>query len=1494
MNRLTHLIKLWQAAVLLLLLLLSLTVFPAMAAPIFGVDPATALAGFQNRPAQQGPGQPAGSDIWLDISQATSTNQGDRLIFPRQYRLVAAQLALLQPILDAAPLENNVTAQGDRVILPLPLPDGSFGQFWIEESPIMEAALAAQFPEIKTYQGWGIDDPTATARLDWTPAGFHGLILSSGETVYIDPYQKGDIVQYMSYYKRDYTNFWGKTRAETFLPEEQGLSSEPGEVGIATSGPTLRTYRLAVATTGEYTTFHDDGNNTNGDAIADAMAAIVTTMNRVNGIYIRELSIRMNLIANNNQIVYTNAGTDPYTNNNGGTMLGENQTNIDAVIGNANYDIGHVFSTGGGGIASLQSVCNNPNKARGVTGSGAPIGDPFDVDYVAHEMGHQFGGNHTFNAGNASNCDAVNRNAGTAYEPGSGSTIMAYAGICGNQDLQNNSDDYFHGISHDEIINFVTAGGGSSCGVATATGNNPPTVQAGPDYTIPRQTPFSLNGSATDPESDPLTYNWEEFDLGAAWNDTGAMPNTDNDGNARPIFRSFRPTPLTFRIFPSLANILDGSHANRGESLPNIARTMQFRLTARDNLGGVNQDTMAVTVDAGSGPFAVTAPNTGVTWPGLSAQTVTWNVANTTAPPVSCANVNILLSTDGGNTFPHTLAGNTANDGTQNIILPYTPTATARVKVECAGNIFFDISNANFTISEVTVPVTKSASPNPALAGEALTYTIRVDNPVAVTLNATITDTLPLSVATASPTVWSGVAIAVGGFWQQDLVVTVDPLAEGFITNTVHVTTVEGPSGQFQLSTQVIPRGKIIVDACPDQDADGVCGPGDPLPPGVLGCLQGILSGDLGCQPVPALFAGLDPDDTYTPYLQFTGPSQGYYQTTHATGIQVTHGQVVTTTLGAVYPVHPTGIAVHQPSNKVYAAFQGAKIGNDWPYPFIAVIDSNTDVVSYTIGEPQGIGRQPWGVAVSGDNVYVGSYGEGRVDVINANTDLVIANITPNRADFRPAAPAVNTTNGQVHFPDARGRRLVILDGTAIVADRLLNFLTDSFRPLEVAVNGFGQGHSFVSMRNPNGTQTVGIAETDEVAAAAAQPGVTSILPPPLSFHSSYAMSLWPQGSQGDPRLFVTYADNSRPGSPYPNPNRLAVYSFSPGNPGNLLQRQANIRLNDYAEAGLIYDDNIGGLLGLYGGFDYDNNQNHINACSNPARGGTYALNFNGAVQPGPAPSIVVGSPPLTTSTTLQWRNPYELAINPANGKVYVTDRCWNEFPTPGGGYPGGGAVLVFPDSAVSISEADVLLEPEPFIPATEPEATPTPLPTATATPEPTFTPSPVVPVEPTLEPDPIGEPEPTSEPAPPDGTAIAVLSGQVTLVNGQGEASITLEDTGQSATTDAEGFFSLDNVAEGPYTSLTADAPGHLPAVCAQPTVVAPETRLAAVTLLGGDLNDDNRVDIADLTLAAGSYGQTGPDLAADLNADGTVNIFDLQLIAANFGQGVQVWSCQ
>ena len=463
-------------------------------------------------------------NLWTDVPGNAVAAKGIRLTIPQKYRTLSLNVNGMRGLLAQAPHEKSTSLRSSTAIVTLPLPDGKSARFRFVENSTMAPDLAARFPEIRTFTGVGVDDRSLTATFDFTPAGFHGMIHSVENGLsFIDPYSQGDIDNYIVYAKKDYVPGENKKFIEVgVIGENSEIAKKIAErvaqkknlrmaaQGNATSdrpsGDQLRTYRAAIAATAEYTAFH-------GGTVSNALAAINTTLNRVNFIYIREVAIKMQLVSNETNIIYT-SNPDPYSNGNGGAMLDENQSNINAQIGSANYDIGHVFGTNSGGVAYLGVICDASYKARGVTGSGSPIGDAFDVDYVAHEMGHQFGANHTFN-GSAGSCSG-NRNAGTAFEPGSGSTIMSYAGICSPQDLQRNSDAYFHVASYDEIFAYSEINEGNSCAVVTSSGNTAPapTIVTTNNLTIPKQTPFTITGSATDIQNDPITYNWEQYDLG--------------------------------------------------------------------------------------------------------------------------------------------------------------------------------------------------------------------------------------------------------------------------------------------------------------------------------------------------------------------------------------------------------------------------------------------------------------------------------------------------------------------------------------------------------------------------------------------------------------------------------------------------------------------------------------------------------------------------------------------------------------------------------------------------------------------------------------------------------------------------------------------------------------------------------------------------------------------------------------------------------------------
>lgn len=628
--------------------------------------------------------------FWRDVREGDIPSAAaDRQIVPDRYRTLRLNLEAMKTWLRQAPEREEVSAGTKTGLeLVLPNPDGSFTKYAIWRAPVMAPELNAKFPEFQSFAGRSLEGPFRYLRFDFGLFGFHSMTLRNG-SVFIDPYAKGNTNDYICYYKKDFTSPYAG-RVSCLVDDDNAVSlpsfgadNRSGDCGL------FRGYDLALAACGEYTGYF-------GGTVAGAMSAMGTAVGRVSGVFEIETSVTFSMIANNDLIVYTNAATDPFTDpNNASTAVSQNQSNTNTVIGSANYDIGHVFTLGSGGLAFLGGVCTG-SKASATTGLPNPVGDPFYIDFVAHEMGHQFGGNHTQN----SNC---NRNTPTSMEPGSGTTIMGYAGVCSSgTNVQNNSDDYFHTASMVEIRGFTSSGSGNSCDFSVSTGNLAPVVGALTSYTIPRSTPFVLTATATDPlvggTPDPLTYCWEQIDIHVSGQGQPMPPQPTN--TVGPAFRSFFPDGSSERYFPNLNAVLSNSTPT-WEVLPSIGRTMNFRVTVRDNnpMGPcASERSMSVTTAAGAGPFQVTSPNTGVTWPANSVQTVTWNVAGSNASPVNCANVDIMISTDGGQSFSTLLAG-TPNDGTQDVTVPADQTSTARVRIQCSTSIFFDISNADFTIS---------------------------------------------------------------------------------------------------------------------------------------------------------------------------------------------------------------------------------------------------------------------------------------------------------------------------------------------------------------------------------------------------------------------------------------------------------------------------------------------------------------------------------------------------------------------------------------------------------------------------------------------------------------------------------------------------------------------------------------------------------------------------------------------------------------------------
>lgn len=628
---------------------------------------------------------------WTKVSTFSSGVLESRVDLPQQ-NLFNLNVEAVKQSLNTVP--NRFSSQKNGIVMELPNETGKMERFNVFENSQMEASLAAQYPEIKSYIGIGIDNPTSTVYFSISPLGFQSMQLNAGKSaVFIEPLTE-DLTTYTVYKKAD--------KAKQFSPFECGLIDtvadqiDPSTLRPNADDSTLRTFRLAVSTTGEYTAYF-------GGTKAQALAAINATMTRVNGVFEKDFAVRMVLIANTDLVIYTNASTDPYTT----SYNSQVQSTLTSVIGEANYDIGHLFvrASNNGNAGCIGCVCVNGSKGSAFTAATVPTGDLFDIDYVAHEMGHQFGANHTFSFSN--------EGTGANMEPGSGSTIMGYAGITG-QDVQPNSDAYFHAFSIQQVTNNVK---NKTCQTNTATGNAVPTANAGLDYTIPRSTPFMLTGSGTDANGDLLTFNWEQFD-NAASTATGASSAASATRTTGPTFRSYNSSTSPVRYFPRMQSVLAGATTTTGteitvEALPSVARTMNFRLTVRDNRAGGsanNSDDMVVTVNGTAGPFSVTSPNTAVSYAGGSSQTVTWNVAGTTANNVNCANVDILISTDGGNSWT-TLLTATPNDGSQAVTMPNVSSSTCRIMVKGNNHIFFDVSNANFTLTTAVADTTTPTAP---------------------------------------------------------------------------------------------------------------------------------------------------------------------------------------------------------------------------------------------------------------------------------------------------------------------------------------------------------------------------------------------------------------------------------------------------------------------------------------------------------------------------------------------------------------------------------------------------------------------------------------------------------------------------------------------------------------------------------------------------------------------------------------------------------------
>ncbi|MFB2865287.1 reprolysin-like metallopeptidase, partial [Aeromonas sp. MdU4] len=508
-----------------------------------------------------------------------------------------------------------------------------------------------------------------------------------GKTVFVDPLDNAE--GYAVYYQHD-----AFSRLEEKADQVFGRSLKKALRQTHVSGNERKQYTIAISAASAYTRYH-------GGTKALATAAIATMLNRVNEVYERDVGVEFQLAEGNDSVIFTDQENDPFLNTSQDMNLNvqvQNKARNEHELGA--FDIGHVVNTNGGGVAILGSLCTG-NRSRGMTGSRNPVGDAFFIDYVAHEIGHQMGADHTFN-GTSRSCGKRNRNPDHAYEPGSGSSIMAYAGICGVQNLQPHTDPYFHSTSIDQMRAHMASV--PDCGTTIPlTDNPPPQAMAGDDYTIPANTPFVLKGDGKSSDNAPLTYTWEELDLGAA---SDTVEDMVDDGS-RPLFRFVPPTSSPERILPSLPSLLSNTLA-MGEAWPTTNRNLNFRLTVRNGQGGVASDNMRVRVVDTGLAFKVTGPKAAMLTAG-SKQNITWDVADTDLPPIACQKVDLFLTQNEGKAWS-SLGSGLPNRGTATVTLPDNLANKIRFKVACSDNIFFALSGPYQSRTKLVGPLVSSNS----------------------------------------------------------------------------------------------------------------------------------------------------------------------------------------------------------------------------------------------------------------------------------------------------------------------------------------------------------------------------------------------------------------------------------------------------------------------------------------------------------------------------------------------------------------------------------------------------------------------------------------------------------------------------------------------------------------------------------------------------------------------------------------------------------------
>lgn len=660
--------------------------------------------------------------LWGSFYGKSAPTSNPKSFLPSEYSVVTLNQQGINALLAGAG-----TTPETGVKVSIPAPDGTFRTFTVWNTPVLEEALQSQHQDIQTYTGISTTDGSVTVKMSATPMGFFARVFSynSNESFAIEPYGYDANGYYTVAYAKNVNSLPVSSACN---PAKLGnltegtpvdLDATGGSTAQRTNGSTRHTYRLAMACTGEYA---QAVTGSPVPTVSQVLAVITATINNANAVWEREIAVSLKLVSSTTSVIYLDGNADPYTNDTNDILIDENQTNVNNVIGSGNYDIGHVFNTAGGGLAALASTCSNGSKASGVSGSSGPS----DIGTVIHEVGHQMGAGHTFTS-EAGGCNGNGMDE-SAYEPGSGTTIMSYNGACAADNTPSVSTDYYNRYNLQQMNIFLTSTG-MNCGT-TAVGQTPITMaNLSVRHIIPANTPFELispEAFKTVASNATTTYCWEQ-------SDKGPITMVEANGasvNAGPTFSSLDPDTSRIRVFPSYLLLSDNQYSSSGARLPNVSRNMSFKVTARsiatDGWGTHNIIDSFVrlkVVKGSTGDFRVLTPSTNVTWTPGQKYTVTWNVGNTMTPTdsIMAGFVNIYLSKDGGKTFPIILATNVQNDGNFDITAPDLFTTEARIKVKAVGNVFFDVSHTNFKINgnpnsvrDMELNNSISVFPNPA------------------------------------------------------------------------------------------------------------------------------------------------------------------------------------------------------------------------------------------------------------------------------------------------------------------------------------------------------------------------------------------------------------------------------------------------------------------------------------------------------------------------------------------------------------------------------------------------------------------------------------------------------------------------------------------------------------------------------------------------------------------------------------------------------------